>query len=110
MPAVDSFSHQVRSPLAWSPGSEGDQEEKVGGADHTEVKSPRDQHYPGVVNGPGGVSVVVSKGQEYGMCVYMRMACVCAYANGCGCIPEEALAPLELGLVVCELPAVGSPI
>lgn len=109
MPAVDSSSHQVRSPLAWSPGSEGDQEEKVGGSDHTEVKSPRDQHYRGVVMGLVGFPWMFLRGRSM-VCVYIRMACVCAYANGCGCIPVEALAPLELGLVVCKLPAVGFPI
>lgn len=38
MPMVGSFSHQAGSPLAWSLGSEGNQEEKVGSADHTEVR------------------------------------------------------------------------
>lgn len=100
MAAVDSSSHQVRSPLAWSPGSEGDQEEEVGGADHTQVRSQH--HGTSVLQcgcGPGGVSVVVFKRQEC-MC-----ASVHAYANGCGCIPERH-GSLELGLVVCELPAV----
>ena len=40
MPAVTSFSHYTRSPLAWSPGSEGGQEEEVGGADCKKVSSP----------------------------------------------------------------------
>ncbi|ERE74641.1 myosin-Ih-like protein [Cricetulus griseus] len=31
-------SHHVRSPLAWSPGSEGDQEKKVGCANHPEMQ------------------------------------------------------------------------
>lgn len=39
MPAVNSFSHQTGSPLAWSPGSEGDEKEKVGCADYKEVSA-----------------------------------------------------------------------
>jgi hypothetical protein len=109
MPAVDSSSHQVRSPLAWSPGSEGDQEKKVGGADHTEVESPQDQCYRSVVIGLVGFPWLFLRGRSV-VCMYILVACVRAYANGCGCIPEEALAPLDLGLVVCELPVVGSPI
>lgn len=75
MPAVDSSSHQVRSPLAWSPGQEGDQEEKVGGADHTEVRS---QHHRTSVlrcgHGSGGVPVVVFKGQQCVMCARVHVS------------------------------------
>lgn len=84
MSAVDSSSHQVRSPLAWSPGSEGDQEEKVGGADHTEVRS---QHHGGLAY----CSVVM--GLVGFLWLFLRngsVLCVCmcannrAYSNGCG--------------------------
>lgn len=37
--AVNSFSHQTRNPLAWSPGPEGGGEEEVGCADYKEVSS-----------------------------------------------------------------------
>lgn len=43
MPAVNSFSHQTWSALAWSPGLHGGQKEKVGRADYKEVNS-RVQH------------------------------------------------------------------
>lgn len=39
MPAVNSFSHQTGSPLAWGPGSEGNPKEKVGRADYQKVSS-----------------------------------------------------------------------
>lgn len=52
--AVNSFSHQTRNPLAWSPGSEGGREEEVGCADYKEVSS----RVWGAAGGGGGLGWV----------------------------------------------------